>query len=288
MFLYKTSAETRSFTVSFADSVTSSETILLAGLTISVTNLQTSGISTSSIYVPGSLSFAGTDVSFRFQAGEDDSAYSFVVSTGAVTTSGNIYSKRGALYVTDDIQTLVDLDELKDYLGITSTSTDAVLLSLLRGASTFVQRYIGRDITYQRYTETFYPEESSVRLCVTNFPLDAVESISIDGVTLDASTGGYANYVAAKEGFVRRLDGGRFSTGNVPTVITYRAGFKAVPEDLRTVVKKLISSAYNQRLSEGLLEEELGTYRVKYASSSAMSEDSSIKDVLNGYIVRVL
>ena len=288
MFFYKTPAETRKYTVSFADSLLSSETILSSGLTLSITNIQTSGISTSSLYVASSLGFTGTDVYFRLQAGDDDSVYRFVLSAG-VTASGNTYSKKGSLYVTDDIQYLVDLDELKDYLSITTTTTDAVLISLLRAATSFVTRYIGRDLTYQQYTETIYPEQSWNQLRLTNFPVDAVESVVVDGTTLDATTAGYANYVVEKEGYIRRVDGGSFPRGSYATTVVYRAGFKAIPEDIRTVVKKLVGNNFNKRQQEGILEEELGSYRVVYDDKSAKTaEDSSVRDVLNLYVSRVI
>lgn len=288
MYFYKNPSETKKYTVSFADSVLTSESIQSSGLTISITNLITNGVSTSSIYVSGSLGFADSDVSFRASGGEDDSVYKFTLSTGGVTSSGNVYTKTGYIYVAEAEQVLVPLDELKAYMGVASSAHDAVLLSLLRGATDLVCKITGREFAYKTYTETCYPEQLWDRLKLDNYPVDAINSVVIDGITLDATTAGYSNYVAEEEGFVRRMDGGSFPQAPFATVVTYRAGFKAIPEDIKYVVKKIAASDYNTRLQDGILSEALGSYKVTYAKTALLTEDSRVREILNQYTPRVL
>ena len=144
MFLYKNPTETRKYTITFDGYVLTNEAIQSSGLTITVTNITTDGVSTSNLYVPGSLSFSGNNVSFRLTGGEDDASYRLSVSTGGVTSSGNVYTQTGYLYVADEEQSLVSLGDLKAYLGVNTTANDAVLLSLLRASTDFVQRVTGK------------------------------------------------------------------------------------------------------------------------------------------------
>lgn len=286
MYFYKNPTETKKFEVSFADSLLTSETIEASGLTLTITNIETDGISTSSLYVTSSLAFSGSTVTFRLSGGDDDSAYRLSVSTGAVTTSGNIYTKTCYLYTTSEEETLVSLDDMKSFLGINTTTNDAVLLSILRSSTDFVTRYTGKTFTYDRYEETYYPEETWDRLQLKNFPVKSITSVVVDGVTLDAFTAGYPNYVLEEEGFVRRLDGMKFPCGYYPIVVTYNAGYRSVPEDILYVVKKMTAQDFNSRLQEGLLSEALGSYKVTYTKSSVLSADSKVKEILDKYATR--
>lgn len=286
MYFYKDPAETKQFEVSFSDCILSSETAQSANLTLSILNVDLDGISTSYLYVTTSLAVAGTTVSFRLNGGEDDATYRISVSTGAVTTSGNVYTKTCYLYVTNEDESLVSLSEMKAFLNINTTTDDAVLLSLLRSSSDFVKRYTGKDFKYERYEDTYYPEEAWDRLQLDNYPVKSITSVVVDGVTLDAFTAGYPNYVLEKEGYVRRLDGMKFPYGYYPIVVTYNAGYKSIPEDILYVVKKLAAQDYNSRLQEGLLSEALGSYKVTYAKSSVLSADSKVKDILDNYATR--
>ncbi len=287
MFLYKNPTETRKFTVTFDGYVLQSEAIQASGLTISITNIATDGISTNSLYVANSLSYSGNNVSFRLTGGDDDCAYRIALSTGAVTSSGNVYSQTGYLYVADEEQSLVNLGDFKAYLGINTTANDAVLLNLLRASTDFVHRFTGRNFNYQSYVETYYPEQSWNRLKLNNYPVGAVDYITIDGVTLDATTAGSANYVIEADGFIRRLDGGKFPCGSIPVVVAYKAGFKSIPEDIRYAVMKIAGSDYNTRLQDGILSETLGSYRIVHDKSSVLHKDSRVREILTQYAPRV-
>jgi uncharacterized phiE125 gp8 family phage protein len=288
MYFYKNTSETKKFTVSFSDSVLSSEAIEAAGITVSITNIETAGVSTSTLYIASSLSTSGASVSFRLTGGDDDSMYRLSVSTGAVTTSGNIYTKTCYLYVTNEEETLVSLDDFKAFLGINTSTNDAVLLGVLRSASDFVKRYTGKSFSYEKYEETYYAEECSDILILNNYPVKSIDSVVVDGVTLEATTDGYANYIVKPEGYIKRLDGLTFPSSYYPVVVTYNAGYRSAPEDILYVVKKLAAQDYNSRLQEGIKSEEIGSYKVTYAKSSVLSDDSKTRDILNQYVSRRL
>jgi uncharacterized phiE125 gp8 family phage protein len=287
MFLYKNPIDTRKYTITFDGYVLQTEAIQSSGLTITVTNIATDGVSTSGIYVPGSLSFSGNNVSFRLTGGDDDAAYRLSISTGGVTSSGNVYTQTGYLYVADEEQSLVSLGDLKAYLGVNTTANDAVLLSLLRASTDFVQRVTGRNFLYTKYTDTYYPEQCWDRLKLNNYPVDRIQSVLIDGITLDSQTAGYSNFVLEQEGYIRRLDGVRFPQAPVPIVVSYFAGFRAVPEDIRYAVMKIAGSDYNTRLQDGILSEALGSYKIVHDKSSVMHEDSRVREILQNYTPRV-
>jgi len=286
MYFYKKPLDIQTFTVSFTDTLDVTESILQAGLTLTITNLQTDGDSTSSLYIDSSLSVTDDDVSFRLQGGDDDNVYRILVSTGAVTASSNVYVKTNYLYVSAEEQSLVSLEEIKTYLDIPVVNYDAILLSLLRASDRAIYRITGRRFLYATYTDLIYLDEASDRIKLTNFPVDNIQSILVDGVTLDATLGSYSTYIAEREGYVHRVDGIKFPVAPVPIAITYKAGYKQVPEDVKLVAMKLVSAGYNARQQEGVKQESIGSYSVTYRDDFLLTSDSSIAATLNRYIDR--
>lgn len=283
--ILKQIAETKSVSIDFSPVLSSGETITLGNATVTVIAVVGGADATSTIYASGTLAHASGVLTFRINAGTADTVYKITVKTG-LTSTNNVHEEDVTLIVSEDINILYTVDELKANLNITDTSKDGLLFGLVRSSSAFIENSLDRVLSYKTYTTTFYPEQISNFLILPAFPADTVTSIVIDGTTLDASTGGIRNWVLDTEGVIRRVDGGTFPKAPYPTVIEFTAGFPVIPEDIRMAVKKLATAEYSRRLRNGVLSESIGDYKIVFEKQSIL-EDPIISSVLSRYSKRI-
>lgn len=282
-FLKQTN-EIKTFSVDFTP-------VLVAGETINGSNLSatayvySTGLTASGIIVPGSASLVGNIISFRAQNGTNYEYYKLTVSTG-LTSAANKHEEDIILLVGDDTELLYTVDELKTSLGITDTASDALLFGIIKGASDYVKNAIGRNLFYRTYTETFYPEERLDFLMLKEQPLESVTSITIDGFDFPDTDGGYKNWTFDTAGIIKRIDGGTFPCGNIPVVVEYKAGYYAIPEDIRTAVKTIAISEYGRREKQGVLAETIGNYRIVYNTDSIVGNSGNSGNLVSAVINR--
>lgn len=179
-----------------------------------------------------------------------------------------------------DLTTLVSL---KEWLQIpTATTTDDALLSrLITSASAFMGAWLNRILTSASYTEQYDGNGGSV-IQVANFPVTAVASVSVDGVSISASPD--SGIVQSGFAFDDRsiwLVGYSFNRGHRNVKITYTAGFSAIPKDLEQACIDLVSLKYKGRDRIGQTSKSLGGETVAIFTTKDMTED--IKTVLNQY-----
>lgn len=75
---------------------------------------------------------------------------------------------------------LVTLVSLKAYLGVTTTTDDALMESLIDRASDFIQRYCARYFVSQRYTE-WHDTYGADRVALKNNPVENIRFIGVGG-----------------------------------------------------------------------------------------------------------
>lgn len=275
--LVKQPNEIKTISVDFTNSLATGEVISATG--VSSINIETGVFTTSTIIDPGSVELSGNIIIFRVRSGLDGEFHKIIVSTG-ITNLGNRHEEDIIILITEDINTFATVDELKRQLEITDTSKDIMLFQLTKAATEFVENFTGRKYTYKTYTETFQPESTTDSLLLQNFPANSITSVVIEGITLDAQTVDVDNYVLDKStGVITRVDGDYFPRMPIKTVITYKAGFPAIPEDLRDIVKKIVISEYNMRRREGVKSETIGAYTVRFANE-ILEENSDIYKAL--------
>lgn len=128
---------------------------------------------------------------------------------------------------------LTTLEQVKDYLGITTNQNDKFLTRLVDSASQFVLGWLGRESFQVRtYTQNFRGNGKTTTL-VVNWPIRAVTSVGIGGTVVPASTIGNAGLPGS--GYVvsdfrnapQSIDlyGYGFWQG-APSQIVYSAGFR--------------------------------------------------------------
>lgn len=151
--------------------------------------------------------------------------------------------------------------ELEDYLGRTLDTTETRQAELaLELATGIIQSYTGQQIEAGTSTETF----TSGPVILRQFPVTAVVSVEVDGTVQDVDS-----YVLDSSGVLRWkwwLAPQPLYTATI--VVEYDHGYDDIPADIRAVTLALASRGVGDTNSGRVLEEAIGTYRVKYADES--------------------
>jgi len=154
---------------------------------------------------------------------------------------------------------LVDLDEVKNYLEINSNTSDARLSNIINYVSASVRNYCNQEITENVYTEYF--DGGVISIFVDNLPVNNVTVVAeydgntysnlngpnSDGSLPTANANANLQYMWYQEtGEIRKIgeDGKAVRTldlGNHPFFnnypkgikVTYGAGYTSVPQDLK-------------------------------------------------------
>lgn len=119
---------------------------------------------------------------------------------------------------------------VKQYMGITGSTMDAQIESLIPRAQAGILNYLQRNIERGSITET-RDGNGGIALMLRHTPVVSVESVSVNGVTIPAAASRTATgwWLADR---VLVLNGYRFSVGIGNVVISYTAGYDPVPGDI--------------------------------------------------------
>lgn len=150
----------------------------------------------------------------------------------------------------DDLCTVA---ELKAWLPNMSSNDDVTLQNLVTNASTQVLQYINRPHILASVIGALnenYDGNDSDRLLPKFFPIVSVASVSVDGVTIPAST---SPTVSGFTFDARRvlLRFRRFCRGVQNVAIGYTAGYSTVPLDLKQAAIETFALTYRQRTHIG-------------------------------------
>jgi hypothetical protein len=180
--------------------------------------------------------------------------------------------------------TLCALADVKTYLGITDTNSDAVLTALVANASAMCEAFCNRVFAQASYTETRNGTGKSA-ITLSNAPASAVAALSVDGVALSPSAG------VTLPGYVFDEDTIYLRTGSYPctftkgaqnVVITYAAGFATIPADVAQACVELVAFKYAKRNRIDKASETLGTQQT--ISYSMADMPPSVKTALKPYV----
>jgi hypothetical protein len=174
---------------------------------------------------------------------------------------------------------LTSLANVKLWLGITDTSSDAILSRLITTESASFLKEIDRNIIAQAYTETIDGSDPRIRrgtgftpwvggaypgvglgpvsrgwaIDLKNWPVIDVTSVVVDGQTIpQGSNPGQSTQVDGwmlVESYRIELLGATYAfTGGIQNVvITYDAGYASVPSDVDQALCELVGYRYRER-----------------------------------------
>lgn len=131
---------------------------------------------------------------------------------------------------------LASLADCKAWLGLTTTTDDALLAGLISAVSTAILADLGRTVLPATVSETL--DGGGAALPLRQWPVTSVAAVAIDGVALTPSpapgAGGWRldPADAAPPGAMQRLGyvAGRFPRGDGRVSVTYRAGYEVLGE----------------------------------------------------------
>ena len=157
--------------------------------------------------------------------------------------------------------TLCALADVKTYLGITDTNSDAVLTTLVTNASTLIESYCNRVFLSAPYTET-RNGTGGPKLLLLNAPITAVASLTVDGYGIvpapDAISPGYLfdqQVLYIRPGAYP----GEFVRGIQNVTVSYTAGYVTVPPDVNQACVELVAAKYAKRNRIDKHSETLGS-----------------------------
>ena len=140
---------------------------------------------------------------------------------------------------------LTTLANVKDWLQINTTTSDALLTRMITAFSDAVANYINRDLGLQAYTITRDGIGGNV-LIFQNYPVVTLSSLTIDGIAIPARPAfGSNGYVFSATKVV--LTGYIFTKGVQNVTLSTTAGYASIPTELEQAVIEWIADRYASR-----------------------------------------
>jgi hypothetical protein len=167
---------------------------------------------------------------------------------------------------------LTNLNNAKDWMGLTASGDDALLTRLITAVSVGIQSWLNRTLASASYTET-RNGTGTKRLVLSNYPVSAVASVTVDGVAVPSY-----NFVFDQYGI--ELAGDVFPRGTGNVVVAYTAGYTEVPADIEQACIELVQLKYKRRLNPDVDSKTQGGETITFASSEM---PKSVKDALAQY-----
>jgi len=188
---------------------------------------------------------------------------------------------------------LVTLSELKEYLGITTTSKDDLLTSLIEEVSDDFESHCNRkfacpgDCLRLEYHDI--EEDGIDTIQVKCYPISSIVALCQNYVTGTILYTPDTDYIFYSDlGQIKLRGSANFPTGKKSVVVTYYGGFcSTIPSRLVQAAKREISSRYNDIGEEGLKKEKIGNYSyekiVKQTRYDLLSFDPIVERILNTF-----
>lgn len=195
---------------------------------------------------------------------------------------------------------LITLSDVKLELGITGTTDDTWLTSVIDRASLAAAQYCNRTLVSETVKDQFWPQRDGYPwiipggiwpLQLTRWPVSSVSSVVENDVTLTVTT----DYLLrSAEGQLVRLDSRAYPKKwpAFTIAVQYVAGYQTIPSDLQDAVIRMVKSRWFMRSRDPLLKQEdvPGVYSAAYwvstGSEGAITPD--VADLLDNYRVPVV
>lgn len=213
---------------------------------------------------------------------------------------------------------MVSLAEVKDYLGISSTTEDTRLSAYLAGVEAFVKTYCKRDFESQSYVQ-YYHGTNLQAMTLQQTPVTTITGVWLNNSGYyglgPAPAFGDDQLLVEGTDYVldRDLNGSSSASGilyRIGTVwpilnrintlnrltpfqgpawgnikVSYTAGYDPVPADLKTAICQLVS--WNRSIAtfgSGLKSEKIGTYTYELMTGDQMPNQLfSVQGILANY-----
>jgi hypothetical protein len=134
---------------------------------------------------------------------------------------------------------LIELDEIKRYLKLTTNDEDDFLQEQINNWSDALETRFNRIIKSADYDDERH-HGGKLAILLRNMPVTAIDSITVDGEAVDGD-----DYTFDMDsGIVRMVTGYPFSGGPGSVLVSYTAGYESVPGDLRHGITQIVALEY--------------------------------------------
>jgi uncharacterized phiE125 gp8 family phage protein len=177
------------------------------------------------------------------------------------------------------VVSLTTLAKVKQFLGLTITTDDALLTRLIAGASNWFNKQVGRNIAQNIYVDVEDGNNNDV-LFLRHQPVTEVVTVSIDGANIPVRpslTG--SGYVDNGYSVLLTRDL-KFTDGLQNIQVVYVAGYDPVPEEIEQAVIELVSLKYREKAHVGSASTSLAGTSVSFLPSMV---PQAVKDVVELY-----
>ena len=180
---------------------------------------------------------------------------------------------------------LTTLSDVKAWLATGAapfpSTDDALLTRLVTAASQFIETWLHRPVLSADWQE-LRDGTGGQRLVFANFPVTAVLSLTIDGLSIPPAPndGGFApgySFTATE----LALRGYVFTRRAQNVVVAYTAGYGSVPLDIAQACIELVCQRYKERSRIGEVAKSRGTSETVTFSQKDLSD--SVKTILAQY-----
>lgn len=197
---------------------------------------------------------------------------------------------------------LVTLENVKTFLGITGTSKDSLLNLLIPQASSMFETLVDRTFDQTTYTNEEYDGSGNREIQLDHYPVitftmlekrntfdnkDDWEEINSTDYWVDNDTGIITRTTNFLDWDTQYRDPElsteiQFELGKRNYRATYTAGYAEIPQDVQGVVMMMIGELVNTRNKGGIESETLGDHTIRLAKSGLL-ETSYVSKVIAKY-----
>lgn len=179
---------------------------------------------------------------------------------------------------------LTTIDNVRAYLAFSKpdTATDELLERLIDAASEFVEQWLGRTVLSAQIVE-YHSGGNKDAIILKQAPITSVTSVVLDGRVLPAAVEpADVGWMLVDNWLVYQH--GLFGRGRKNLVVTYEAGYLAVPADIEQAVIEIVCLRFKERDRIGHVSKSLAgetvTFMISDMSASSRAALQHYKRVI--------
>ncbi len=175
------------------------------------------------------------------------------------------------------------LDDVKAWLGETTTTKDAVISRLCQAVTTAIDQHLGTGLLATTYTEK-RDGNGGARMGTKNIPITAVTSVTVNGAAIAAGSVTAPGFYFDDRFII--LNGYSFVRGFGNVTLTYMAGLSAVPRDVQQAAILTVQANMGSQARDGSIQSYSvpGVFSESYVPVGAILIPDAARELLSSYV----
>lgn len=141
---------------------------------------------------------------------------------------------------------LTTIDAVKQSLGLTDAGDDAYLAAAIAAASSELSRFCNRVFAAETLVDTIFLDRAAPTLVLSRSPVLSIASVVEAEAALPSNAYAIDGLPGKNGGTLARISVNGLPTSWAATkyIVTYRAGFEIIPDDLDRAAQRMVAHAY--------------------------------------------